>query len=45
MAMILALFASVAVRGRGQFEIVHAGNVMSEHVLGGPARVIAIEPK
>jgi hypothetical protein len=33
------------VRARGQYEIVHAGNVMSEHVLGGPAHVIAIEPK
>jgi hypothetical protein len=32
-------------RARGQFEIVHAGNVMSERVLGGQAHVVAIEPK
>ena len=32
-------------RARGAFEVLHAGYVMSEHVLGGQARVIAIERK
>jgi hypothetical protein len=32
-------------RSRGAFEVLHAGYVMSEHVLGGPAHVIAIERK
>lgn len=32
-------------RARGAFEVLHAGYVMSEHVLSGPAHVIAIERK